>query len=51
MMRMMMRMMMIILTFFRDKVSFYHIDLLQIAQDTPLEGFFQSGKLEKSMNK
>merc|ERR1719471_146479 len=47
----MMRMMMIILTFFRDKVSFYHIDLLQIAQDTPLEGFFQSGKLEKSMNK
>ena len=48
---MMIMRMMIILTFFRDKVSFYHIDLLQIAQDTPLEGFFQSGKLEKSMNK
>ena len=36
---------------FRDTISFYHIDPVQFSEDTPLKGFFQSGRLDKSMNK
>lgn len=36
---------------FRETISFYHIDPVQFSEDTPLKGFFQSGRLDKSMNK